>query len=212
MIGETIERICDRCRDDKIREETETKSQELKEKLFQEIRGLQDERGSKTREISKLGSKIRKFENEYKENTLRNNVEQEEIKDDLEKQKAIAEAIEAEYNEIKMQLEVAQISEGKTGIKLKRISEVLQGLKIEVETVESENYDQKNALDELKVSASQRAPNRMVKENLCKLCLMKVSLTHAVMFKNVLPMPEEKKQSIHNQEDVKVKICSCGVF
>ena len=212
VIGETIERICYRCRDEKIREETESKSQELKEKLFQEIRELQDERGSKTREISKIGTKIRKFENEYKENLLRNNVEQEELKDDLDKQKAITAAVEAEYREIKMQLEVAQISEGKAGIKLKRVSEVLQGLKVEVETMESEGVDQKYTLDEIKVSASQRVPIKMVKENLCKLCLMKVSLTHAVMFKNVRPMTEEKRISVHGQEDVKVKICTCGVF
>lgn len=212
VVGESIERLCDVCRDDKIREETETKTQDLKAELFKEIRGLQDERVSKTREVSKIGSKIRKLGNEHKENLLKYNTEQEEMREDLEKQKTITAAIDAEFKELKMQLEKAQISEGKVNIKLKRVNEVLQDIKVEVETIESENVEHKNLLEELKASAQQKVQIKMVKENLCKLCLMKVSLTHAVMFKNVLPTNDEKKSSIQNHEEIKRGICSCTAF
>ena len=158
-----------------------------------------------------MGSKIRKLENEHKENLLRYAIEEEELKDDLEKQKSITAAIEKEYGEIKVQLEVAQISEGKAEIKLRRVNETRQDLKIEVEALESENSDQKNNLDEYKQSAQVKVPIKMVKHILCKLCIMKVSLTHAVMFKNVLPMTGDKNNQNPNREDIKRGICSCRI-
>ena len=40
---------------------------------------------------------------------------------------------------------------------------------------------------------------------------MKVSLTHAVMFKNVLPMTGDKNNQNPNREDIKRGICSCRI-
>ncbi|OMJ77607.1 hypothetical protein SteCoe_22778 [Stentor coeruleus] len=210
VAGEESQRICDFCRDDKIRAEKESKTLEFKENLFQEIRVLQEDRVSKTREVSKLGSKIRKLENEYKENQTKFSVEQEEMKEKLEKQRLLLAEIEAEYREIKMQLEVTQITEGKASIKLDRANKTLGALKVEVQTLEGEQSDKQSALDELKKTASNNVPIKMIKESLCKLCLMKVSLTHAIMFKNIVPTADEKKPQ--SQDDMKRNICTCEVY
>jgi hypothetical protein len=132
------------------------------------------------------------------------------MKDDLEKQRLLVAAIEAEYREIKMQLEVTQITEGKASIKLDRANKTLGALKVEVQALEGEQSDKQSALDELKKTASNNVPIKMIKESLCKLCLMKVSLTHAIMFKNIVPTAEEKKPQ--SQEDMKRNICTCEVY
>jgi hypothetical protein len=210
-IGEVVQRICYNCRDDKIREETESASQELKNKLFDDIKAVNEERENKTKEMNKIGSKIKKLEHKYKDNLIRYDTEQEEVRKELEKQKKITADLEALYKEIKMQLEVAQISEGKADIRFKRVNQALQTLKIEDQTLESENLDQKNTLEDLKASAQHKVPIKLVKDSLCKFCLMKVSLTHTVMFKNVLPIADDKKASTQNYEDIKRNTCSCNI-
>ena len=212
IIGETIERICDSCRDDKIREETEFKNQGLKEKLFEDIRAMQDDRGAKTREISKIGLKIRKTEKEYNENMANFKQKEEEELANLEKQKEITCAIEEEYIRLKTQLEVAQISEGKAEIKLKYIEEALQSIKVEVNALESENDDQNLIFEELKKTAQLRVPLQMVKNNLCKFCLMKVNLTHGLIFKGILPATEERKtpQKFEISRPEPIRRCNCN--
>ena len=184
----------------------------MKNSLFEEIRNFQDQRVGKTREISKIQSKIRKLDNEYKENLLKFNVEEEEMRQDLEKQRIATAAVEAEYKEIKALLEVAQISEGKASIKLKRINEILQDMRIEDQALESEIAEQQIVLNDLKTSAKEKVPIKIVKESLCKLCLMKISFTNAVMFKNVLPTVEEKKPHSQKPEEINRQICSCEIY
>jgi septal ring factor EnvC (AmiA/AmiB activator) len=137
-------------------------------------------------------------------------VEEEELRQELEKARKEFEELENDFKDVKMQFEVAQISEGKAEIKLKRVNQNLEALKIEVEALESENHDQRNCLEELERSAMVKVPIRMVKETICKMCLMKVSLTHAVMFKNVLPMADEKRTPTLN-DDMQRKTCACNI-
>ena len=209
-VGEEIVRICENCRTKRIVEENEVKTKEEKELLYAELRVLDEERQRRTAEISKIGARIRKVVKSQQENLLTYNLKEEEIRQELEKAKKDLEALETDYKEVKVQFEVAQISEGKSGIKLNRVNQNLENLKIEAEALESENHDQKSNLDELEKSAQQKIPIRLVKETICKICLMKVSLTHAVMFKNVLPMAEEKRQVPQNEE-IQKKICACRI-
>lgn len=209
-IGEEIIRICENCRTKRIVEENEVKTKQEKELLYSELRVLDEERQKKTTEISKVGSRIRKTLKTYQENLVTYNLEEEELKQELEKAKKELESLESEYEEVKVQFEVAQISEGKSEIKLNRVNQNLEQLKIEVGALESENNDQRIALDELEKSAQQKVPVKLVKETICKICLMKVSLTHAVMFKNVLPIAEEKRPVSQNEE-IQRKTCSCRI-
>lgn len=209
-VGEEILRICENCRTKRIIEENEVKTKEEKELLYTELRVLDEERQRRTTEISKIGARIRKVVKMQQENLITYNLKEEEIRQELEKAKKDFEALETDYKEVKVQFEVAQISEGKSEIKLNRVNQNLENLKIEVEALESENQDQKSSLDELEKSGQQKIPIRLVKETICKICLMKVSLTHAVMFKNVLPMAEEKRQVPQNEE-IQKKICACRI-
>lgn len=210
VIGEEVTRVCEICRNRKIFDENQSKNQEQKEKLFNELRVLDEERQKKTTEISKIGSRIRKVVKTHQDSLIQFNVEEEELRQELEKAKKEFESLEQDYKDAKMQFEVGQISEGKAEIKLKRVNQNLEALKIEVEALESENHDQRSTLDELEKSAQIKVPIRLVKDTICKMCLMKVSLTHAVMFKNVLPMAEEKRTpTLH--EDVQRKTCSCYI-
>ncbi|CAG9314247.1 unnamed protein product [Blepharisma stoltei] len=208
--GAEEERLCESCHHEKLVEETDSKSQAVKQEIAQEIQKCIEERNDKTKQLTKFISKSRKLENKQKEQQADHERKEWELDQQFQKECDNNYKMEEEIKELKLQLEASQSIEERTVQKTARGHEEVEIMRLKINGMLEEKKKVENELNELKEFIRSQVPVQIIKENLCQICYQNVRRAYSKTFKPVVQ--GEGKGGLAKIEDIKRDICACNII
>lgn len=211
--GSDDDRLCESCHHEKLVEETDSKSQAIKQEIAQEIQACNQEREEKTKQLTKFIAKVRKLENKQKDQNATFERKEWEVEMQFQKESEENYKIEEEIKELKLQLEANQSIEERTLQKTARSHEELEITRLKIEKMNKERKKYEKELKEIAELSKTQVSTQTIKENVCQVCMQNMRKEFSKYFR---PAPQTenkiKKGPSKKFEDMRRDICACYIF